>query len=70
MTPFDKLVRRTIRQWQAWRREQHLCRSVPGYAALRDAEKAARSAHKPVKGIRKQMQEALHAELLREVRHG
>lgn len=61
-----RLVKRAIREWQAWIVARRVERRNPELVALRKAEAAARRQHKPVRHIHKSRRAIVHAALAAE----
>ena len=61
------LIRKVITAWQDWRFDKKMARRCPEYAERRAELRKAASAHRPTRGLRKAVTDALHAELRREV---
>lgn len=57
----NRLIRKSLSAWLAWRSRRALARSVPGWLEADEAEREARARHQKVKPSMKQKQAALHA---------
>lgn len=70
MTPFDRLIRRAINGWEAYKaskRHRAMLRSNPSYSAAYEQREAARKAHGKTRAAQKAMTDAVHAMLGRAV---
>lgn len=64
------LVSRLLFDWAVWRLKRRLLAQSPAIRDLDARERAARKAHKAVRGIHAERSRLMHAELAREVGRG
>ena len=62
-----RLVKRAIREWQAWVLARRVERRTPELAALRKAEAERRRLHRPVKDIHLSRRAIVHRRLAEEI---
>lgn len=63
-------IRKVLDSWQSWRFHRAMLKASPEYARLRSEAKRAKAQHRKRKALQHEISDALHAELMREVRHG
>lgn len=63
----QSFLRQVLAKWFEWQTERRLARLCPDIAAARAEVRTARRQHKAVRPAMKQLRDAVHAELRREV---
>jgi len=59
------MIRKSIRNFMAWRRRKALERSIKGYAEAERAERLARAKHGPVRPYMERKRQLIHDDLAR-----
>lgn len=59
MSAIDRLIRRAIRSWAAWRTERRLSRAIPNFSVNRARLEQLKRSHKSQQPVLRDMREAM-----------
>lgn len=59
MTGIDRIIRRAIRSWTAWRTERRLARAIPSFSVNRARLEQVKRSHKSQQPVLRDMREAM-----------